>query len=897
MLYDSMHRRVRRLLPSLPLALTVLLTGFFLPVLTHAQQVDGSLEGRVLDASGAPIADAVVTLTGASLQGARIAITDPKGWYRFPAAPVGNYAVKVAHITHQSVTYENIVVTLGGTTSVGDARLEPRVVELPKVVVSATGPRIDPATTTGGGTLPARTLRELPTDRNFRSLVSLIPQANSTWSSEDVNVGSWTGEGNYYFIDGVDVTDPAIGGTSLNLPYDFVKAIEVKTGGYEAEYGRALGGIVNVVTPSGGNEMQRQVFGYFTNDFFESRSRNSLFDGRVGDFASYDVGGSMGGPILADKLWWFAAYNPTVDTREAPVPGIATPEAWNRSHRFAGKLTWQADSRTNLNLTVLGDPGTGRTVGVPFGQADPPSTVLNSDAIVGETRDGGTAISLQGTHQLRSNVLLKGSLSALDKRSYVMPVSDRGSDEPFYIDLETGTASGGYGAEQRNHQNRVAGKLSASIYSGPHAFKTGVEYQDNAITNDTQAGAGMEHGGWIYRYDATTYQWFQAYGVGTVHTRVPTAFAQDSWRVTDRLRLNGGVRWDGNYLVDAGGRTALRITDGWQPRAGFVYQPSRGGTHKIYGSAGRFYQQLPTQSPGYYFFDSKQLYIAYDHDPRVDPTGGDTTAVLSSPPGSGKLRGEHYDEVTLGYERELPQRMKGGVRAVARKLREVVEDGYNATLGTFVIGNPGAGEMADYPRPTHRYTALEFTLEKAADHGEAMLSYVWSRNVGNYPGLMAGNAGPQYDFVETTSNSYGLLSNDRPHVLKLQGVYRTPVGFSAGSTLSWMSGVPYSQMVPLPGLPYTTFLNPRGSGGRTPSLWDWNMRLAQTLTAEQEGVRSKITLDLFHIGSPRRAVTVDELQYLTVDSFGQPDLLNPNYGMATRYQPAFTARLGATFEF
>ncbi len=868
-----------------------------LPVAARAQQVDGGLEGRVLDASGVAVNEAHIVVEGPQLLGRRDALTGRDGNFRVVSLPVGRYSVRVAHLAYQTVTLERVTIELGATTSLGELRLEAKVVELPKVIVSSRRPAIDPTTTTMGTTLSAETFQALPTDRRFRSIVALAPQANPSFTSEDVNIAGMTGEGNYYFIDGVDVTDPAMGGTSINLPYDFVQAIEVKTGGYEAEYGRALGGIVNLVTPSGSNEYQRQMFGYYTDHRMVGRPANSLFEGTAGDFSAYDFGGSLGGPLVADRLWWFGAYNPTSDTRDAIVPGLSTHQSWGRAQRFAGKLAWRASDRTRVNLTVLGDPESRRIVGAPFGMSGPPAMVLNEDAVVAETRDGGAVVALNATHQLRSNVILKAALSSLDKRAWITPQSAKGNDEPYFIDLETGTASGGYGAAQKNRQQRLAGKLGATMFVGRHTWKSGFEYQDNAITNDTEAGAGKAHGGWIYRSNDSTYQWFQAYGVGTVHLRLPTAFLQDAWRLTDRVRVNAGLRWDGNYLVDRFGKTALRVTDGWQPRLGLVYSPGAPNTHKFSGSYGRYFEQLPTQSPGYYFFDSKQLYMSFNHDPRVNPTGGDTLAIQGVPPGSTTAHGEYYDEYSLGYERALQGSMKLGVRGTLRNMGQVVEDAYNAALNTFVIGNPGEGALTAFPRATHRYSALEFTLARTGERAEWAASYVLSRNFGNYAGIVSGNAGPQFDFVETTTNATGYLPNDRRHVVKLQSVFRARYGVTLGNTVTWASGAPISELGAIPGLSYTRFLSPRGSAGRTPSLWDWSMRVAHSVGPEAERVHAKLTLDLFHLLSPRRAILVDQQHYYSVDNLGQQTNENPAYQSPTLYQPAFNARFGATFAF
>ena len=128
---------------------------------------------------------------------------------------------------------------------------------------------LDPTSTTTGATLDAEQFDALPLDRSFRSVAALAPQAtyqlpNLAPGSEGVNIAGGSVWDNAYFVDGVDVTDPFIGSSGTNLPYNFLQAVEVKTGGYEAEYGRALGGVVNMVTPTGGNRFEGQVFSFLS---------------------------------------------------------------------------------------------------------------------------------------------------------------------------------------------------------------------------------------------------------------------------------------------------------------------------------------------------------------------------------------------------------------------------------------------------------------------------------------------------------------------------------------------------------------------------------------------------------------------------------------------------------
>lgn len=867
--------------------------------LAFAQQVSGGVEGRLLDWSGSPLPDAGITISGPALQGTKGTLSDREGHYVLHSLPVGVYTIRISHAAHVQLVLEGIPIELGTVTNMGLLRLDRSVQEMPPTVVVSTPSRIDPSTAVIKTRITAREIEDLPADRNFQSIVGIAPSASVTALGSGPNFAGSTEEGNYYYIDGTDATDPAGAGSSTNLPHDFIRSIEVRSGAFDAEDGRALGGIINVVTSSGGDEVHGRVFGYFTNQSFIKRSTSSLFQAPAGDFKEYDFGGDVGGPILRQKLWWFAAYNPAKETRTIPVPGISDQNVTATSHRLAGKITWRASAATQLNLTVLGDPANSRTIGVPFGIGGQPSLVLNEDAVVATTRSGGLNVSIHGQHQLRPALLISASASRVHNKSWVDPISDFGRTEPFFKDEETGTASGGYGGENKNSSDRTGARIAATTTLGRHTLKAGAEYVDNSFTSDTQFGAGKAHGGFLFRANDSTYTFFQGYNVGSVHAKTPSLFVKDSWRVTERLRANAGIRWDAVYYMDWKGATALQITDQFSPRLGLIYSLGEHDAQKISAYFGRVHEQIPAGSPGYYFSDSKQLYIGYDHDPRVDPSGGDTTALIPSPPGVSSLDGEYFDEWALGYERALSGRFVANVRARYRSLKQVIEDSYSPTENQFLIGNPGKGALSYLPEATQTYKAIELTLERSggANGLDFMASYVLSRSEGNYAGLIWGNGGYQFDFLQTTVNSNGLLPNDHPHAFKLSGSYRSSVGVGLGTMFLWQSGSPVNDFGILEGLGYKAFLRPRGSVGRTPSTWDMNVRLSYRPLSETHGTRPELVLDLFHPFSQHRALELDEIHYFVVDSGGNPSSANPNYLQPTLYQPAFSSRLGVVIAF
>src|SRR5262249_52692708 len=190
--------------------------------------------------------------------------------------------------------------------------------------------------------------------------------------------------------------------------------------------------------------------------------RRGLSDAGVGDFSQYDAGASLSGPLVHDRLWFFAAYNPGLDHSAVDLPGAPSQEATRRLHLFAGKLSWQAASRTNIALTLLGDPGTSHSIGPVFGFLGRPTSLANPDPLLAEVKEGGTDLAVRGSHQIGRSVLLRASIARFSRKLDKNPLTARGVSEPLVEDLATGTWSGGYGGTVQGHGAPTASTLRAA---------------------------------------------------------------------------------------------------------------------------------------------------------------------------------------------------------------------------------------------------------------------------------------------------------------------------------------------------------------------------------------------------------------------------------------------------
>jgi len=874
--------------------LTVIL--LLIPACALSQETTGRLEGRLVDAKGDPIPSVTVLVSGPALQGARGAQSGSDGRFFLLALPVGEYSVRTSSPAYRAQLVEGIRIQLGQETHLGTLKLEEQVHQVEEVVVAGHATIIDPTSTTIGANLGAQTYQGLPIERDYKTVATLLPHANTSTLGDPPNFAGGTGLENRYFVDGIDVTDPYRSATATRLPYNFVQELQVKIGGYEAEYRSSLGGTVNAVTYSGGNKVAGQVFGFFTSNGLSGTPRSIPGEPSADkSYALYDVGFGIGGPIQRDKLWYYAAYNPSRSSEDVAIPGFGSYQDRATTHSLAGKLTWRANERNTLVLTTVGDPTTGQQVTPPTVQP------VNIDPFLFDVKQGGIGVLLEGRHLLGTSLLLETGLSYLSRKDESTPQTELGRTEAFFVD-SLGVPSGG-GSRGRNDSAVGMASLHATWIGSGQEFKAGVEYRTTGLDFDSKYDIIIQTSATLYYYQTASFK-------GHVASRAPSFFIEHAWRPTQRLAVNDGLRWDGQYWISSEDEVAQTILDQWQPRIGLTYQTGRLGTQKAYATFGRFYQDLTTAPLFWYYNLNSYFYAAnYDHDPRLDPSGADTLAASGGyiQPKLVGLKGQYFDEFTVGYERQVGSRASINVRGIQRSLRQGVEDGIDPSTGAIGLSNPGLGALSQFPPMTRRYSALELSCQGQADKDLSFLaSYVLSRARGNYEGLFDSrlnnpypNATGLYDVVDQLVNATGLLPNDRTHVFKLSVSRRMGSGLTLGAVGVVESGMPVSELGGAStGPPYYRFIGARGSHGRTPALWDLNLRVGYELRhGSGGGFVPKLTLDAFHIASSRTAVRYDEVHYRALDSSGNEIDPNPNYGAPLAYQPPMKIRLGLEASF
>jgi hypothetical protein len=287
----------------------------------------GSIAGVFRDVSGAVVPDALVTLV--SPYGEHKTVTNAFGAYTFANLVTGSGYVLTAQargfntekVANLSV-YVNAQTTQDISLPIGET--------VTAVEVIASGTSLDLSSTMVAATLQDSLFTNVPVGRNISSLIALAPGVADSGGAGAANpsISGASGLENTYYINGMDVTDPGYGGfgtfsryfgslgTAVN--FDFIQEVQVQTGGFEARYGQALGGIVNALTKSGSNSFHGSLFSYFQPPEFESTrpDPNQLLTNKVTYVqraGRYDFGGDAGGYLIKDKLFWSAEINPGFD--------------------------------------------------------------------------------------------------------------------------------------------------------------------------------------------------------------------------------------------------------------------------------------------------------------------------------------------------------------------------------------------------------------------------------------------------------------------------------------------------------------------------------------------------------------------------------------------------------
>jgi hypothetical protein len=776
----------------------------------------GSISGTVTGPHGGAVPGAVVTL--GSGQGTRTFATDPRGRFVAPYLTPGVYSVRVELSGLVPVEQQDVRVRLGHRVDL-DLRLT--MGELKETIrVVATSPVVDMSSTTAGGVLDSDELQRLPVPRDLASTLYMVPGVSSPTATGTANpsIGGGSALDNQYVVDGVNITNqgfgalgvftPTFGSIGTGVTTDFIKETQVKTAGFEAEYGQATGGVVNVVTRSGSNAFHGSVFGYWRPPALEGswRQIQTGFSPQVNTSAteSLDFGVSLGGPVVRDRLFYVAAFNPQYDTRTLIAPESSALRARGgidrkrRSLSYAGKLTWQVADGHSVDLSAFGDP----SYGAPGPQRSGALASNDEKRFSELTSYGGDNQAVRYNGVLTASWWVEATLAHAHTFHSERPkideqaVTDRTAGRPVF--------SGGIGAYEAGTEGRnlQLGLTSTHMLGagGSHEIRYGLRLEDIEYTrfvnrtgpshtfpDEVSSRTGVTVTVWS---DPELGEAYEVYGVRgeppNSTQRYLSWFAQDTWRVGSRWTLRPGIRWERQRIVGgtplcfsdeshvgAGDGTpgdeipcAYTWTGNWAPRLGATFDVTGSGRWKVYASWGRFFVKVPN-AIAVYALSAEDAALARYLDPGLRDLAPDGFRTFNATPAefANGSRSTFQRELLIGVETEVAPYLNLGLRYIRRRIPRVVEDyapaqpllwdlGYEGLEGvTYLVDNihPGLETIdatsigvprAYFEDPVHDYDAVEVTGNKAFANGWSLFaSYRWSRLRGNFEGFFRADNG------------------------------------------------------------------------------------------------------------------------------------------------------------
>jgi outer membrane receptor protein involved in Fe transport len=762
-----------------------------------AQEQRGGIEGVVKDTTGAVLPG--VTVEARSSGGAVLSTTtDGNGKYRFPSVLPGTYEVSANLASFKPSKVSDVLVGLGQIKTV-DFSL-PLATMTEQVNVTAESPVIDIKQSTRATNLRAEQVDLLPHNRDFTSLLIQAPGTNfepkSTNDGQSPMIDGASAAENRYVVDGMETTSLFNGLSAKAVLADFVEEVQVKSSGYPAEYGGSTGGVVNVITKSGTNKYSGSVLSYWQGSSVNGTCRRpsltplsaagattgstitALADGsslpcganpslrltlansNVAEYWTYpkddnnrvEPGGSIGGPIVRDKAWFFGAYQPAI-TRINRTVNAATSGNPNAATIARPRKDEVQYLTANETMQLSDKRRTRVAFNNSWSQSDGQLPALNgTDAATTNYAKGSKFInwSLGGVadYVVTPKFLLgfRAGYFRQNTHDYNVPDVVRfvfGSANIGQAGVPASLQHGsGYtnvpsiSATSYNILQRKYAQADATWYGragGEHQIKGGIQVDlrgNNINSGDLEQTLTIN---WASQYSSTAPQGaFGYYQVrsngafprqgfitqGNVNSNIYGLFIQDAWAVSNKLSVNLGVRTEqekvpaytasnnayGTYPIQFGFKDKLA------PRAGFAYDLNGNGKWKVYGSWGFFYDNfkldLGQESFGgakwieWYFTLDTPNYETLNSNPNCPPACAGTFITKSDlrlpslNPGdvSTDIKPMRSQEAVFGLEHQLGPVSAVSFRYIHKQLDRGIEDTGAIDENDdepYIIGNPG----------------------------------------------------------------------------------------------------------------------------------------------------------------------------------------------------------------
>jgi outer membrane receptor protein involved in Fe transport len=605
-----------------PVAVGVVATA--IPTLASAQDyTSGTLSGTVVDSNGQAVSGAQVTVKSTAQGFTRTVATDSNGQFRVPLIAQGAYSVAITKEGFRPTSDGSLGVRAGAESSY-NFTLAAVGESVDEVVITATAnPQLDFSQTTTGLAIDVEDLqKQVPIGRNITSLALLAPGAvegSSTNFRGQTSISGSSVAENAFYLNGMNITnfDNYIGGS--RVPFEFYKSVEVKTGGYSAEFGRATGGIINAVSKSGSNDFTFAVHGNWSPASLESAQKDTYqVRGKLRETNNKDMVIEAGGPIIKDRLFFYglAQLNDN-ESRSASIAAGSYNVDRMKDPFYGVKLDGYITDRQHLEFTLIDTQRVTKRESFAYTFANNTDTI---GAALPGTRfeDGATSYVAKYTGSFTDWFTLSGAYglnkdrgatrSALGGSPLVQSSIAAGSNNSTATRRVSFQNSASQDAPRNTTREfyRVDGDLYFKLL-GDHHIRAGYDREDLTLIHQSVRNGG---GQYVYREGSATdprgvaagryYLDVRTFvGGGSYFSRNQSIYIQDSWDVLPNLTLNLGVRRDKfqNRGIDIGGEKGpvfVNFDNEVGARLGFTWDPGNDGANKIFGNYGRYY--LPVAS-------------------------------------------------------------------------------------------------------------------------------------------------------------------------------------------------------------------------------------------------------------------------------------------------------------
>ena len=740
----------------------LLLWGLALGTTAMAQERFGTLTGKITDPQGAAVPGVTVSATNNATGEARVFVSDANGQYIAPDLNPGRYTVTFELSGFSKIERNDISVVLGRTFELNAQMTVGSVTETVQVTAEVS-PLVDTRSTLIAHNVTSEEIDLLPKGRSFQSIALTAPSVNSGEIEGGFQVNGASGAENSFTVDGVVTNSLLYGSSRQNTVFEYLEEVQVKTSGISAEYGGALGGVMSAVTKSGGNVYRGEGHYYFEGSALAAAPPKRLnldpIDEKTVRFVNdaedpshqNEFGGSAGGPIIRNRLFFFGSYSPRNEytTRNYTLTdGTSTVSRNIWKQQAFGKLSYSSQ-RLNASWSSLWTPTKAHGTLDTFKGSTPNSLPAAKSSIaaqpgrgyeINQVNTSGTVdVSLTNTSFVRFRSALfhdrysDTGIPQTTSYAYQTPTTTLNSIIPPALQGGANVAGVNIPRAQITDFDTTKRETFDVDYNhvithaGVHTVKAGFGYQH--VSNDVNS---YYPGGYVNIFWDRSFTFGGVttgrgtYGYYEVNDRrianktgasIKSLYAQDSWTLGNHLTLDLGLRTE-HELVPTFRPDYLKYAFdfGWgdklAPRLGAAYDLFGNGRAKIFGSWGRYYDWTKYELVRA-TFGAETWCIDYRALDTLDLGSLNLTNKpgrdLWVTPGSCRdrrvpsfkdeidpdTRPMSQDSISSGLEYQLDRSSVLTVHYIHNNLRDTIEDiGFLTPQGNeaYLISNPGRGK-------------------------------------------------------------------------------------------------------------------------------------------------------------------------------------------------------------